>query len=172
MQRNLIAFFLTLIAGTILGAVGPQPLRCQSVALATEDLVQRADVIIIGKVTAMNSEWSRDRSRILTRVTISVDQHIKGEASENSVTIIVPGGEVDGIGEVYSHFARFKADEHVVVFAARDRRGQLQVVGGDEGKATVRREEDTGRQVVSDNESLQMFTAKLKRIVQEQAVQH
>lgn len=172
MQRNLIAFFFILLAGTILGAVVPQRLLCQSVALTTEDLVQRADVIIIGKVTAMNPEWSRDRSRILTRVTIAVDQHIKGEASENSVTVTIPGGEVDGIGEVYSHFARFKLDEQVVVFAAADRQGQLQVVGGDEGKATVRREQVTGRQLVSDNESLQMFTAKLKRIVEEQAAQH
>lgn len=168
MQRNAIATFLLFLVGIAFTVTTSEVVYGQSAALSTEGLVQRADVIVVGKVTAMNSEWSSDRSRIFTRVTVSVDQHIKGATSVNSVTITVPGGEVDGIGEVYSHSARFKEDEEVVVFAARDRKGQLQVVGGDEGKTTVRKEAETGRQLVSDSESLERYTAKLKGVVKAQ----
>lgn len=168
MQRPATAAFLILISAIVLAATTSEVAYGQSAALSTEGLVQRADVIVVGKVTAMNSEWSSDRTRIYTKVTVSVDQRIKGATSEHSVTITVPGGEVDGIGEVYSHTARFKEDEEVVVFAARDRQGQLQVVGGDEGKTTVRKEDETSRRLVSDSESLETFTAKLKSVVKAQ----
>ena len=170
MSRNLA--ILSFQAGLFLAAAAFQPLRAQVVALNTEDLVQQADVIVEGKVTAMNAEWNADRSRIFTRVTVSVNQQIKGSTSERVVTVSVPGGEIDGIGELYSHTARFAKDEQVVVFAARDSQGQLHVVGGDEGKATVRKEEGTGRKFVLGNESLEMYTTKLKRIVQTQSSQH
>ena len=168
MRSNAIAAFLIFLVGVALTAAPSEVAYCQSAALSTESLVQGADVIVVGKVTAMNSKWSNDRSRIYTRVTISVDQQIKGATSENFVTITIPGGEVDGIGEVYSHTAKFTENEEVVVFAGKDRQGNLSVIGGDEGKTTVRKEKETGRQLVSGNESFQMFTAKLERVVKAQ----
>ena len=168
MRSNPIATFLILLVGVVFAAAPSEVAYCQSAALSTESLVQSADVIVVGKVTAMNSEWSSDRSRIYTRVTISVDQQIKGEASESSVTITIPGGEVDGIGEVYSHTAKFTENEGVVVFAEKDRQGNLRVIGGDEGKATVRKEKGSGRYLVSDGESLEMFTDMLKRVIKAQ----
>jgi hypothetical protein len=168
-MRSVSVILFAFFAGIVSAIVSPSTALSQSGAPATEDLARRADVVVVGKVTGVTSEWSSDRSRIVSRVTVSIDQHIKGDESQNSVTISTPGGEVGGVGEVYSHMPRFKMDEQVIVFAAKDQRGVLRVVGGDEGKLTVTKDEVTGLQMVSDREPLAVFASRLKRIVQAQS---
>jgi len=168
-MRSVSVTLFALFAGIFLAIVSPSIALSQSGAPATEDLARRADVVVVGKVTDLTSKWSSDRSRIFSRVTVSVEQHIKGDESQNLVTISTPGGEVNGVGEVYSHMPRFKMDEQVIVFAAKDQRGELRVVGGDEGKLTVTKDEMTGLQMVSDREPLTAFTLRLRRVVQAQS---
>lgn len=168
-MRSVSVILLTLFAGIVPAIVSPPMALSQSVALSTEDLAQRADVVVVGKVTEVRSEWSGDRSRIYSTVTVLVDEHIKGDKAQQSVVIATLGGEIDGVGEVYSHTARFKADEHVIVFAATDRQGQLRVVGGDEGKLTVTKDAMTGMQIVADREPLTVFTSRLKGVIQAQS---
>jgi len=168
-MRSVSVNIFVLLAGIIPAIISPSNALSQSARAATEDLAQRADVVVVGKVTEVKSKWTADRSRIYTNVTVLVNEHIKGDASRQSVVIATPGGEVDGVGEVYSHTARFKTDEQVVVFAAVDQQGQLRVVGGDEGKLIVKRDEMTGLQTVSDREPLGVFTTRLRTIVQAQS---
>jgi hypothetical protein len=168
-MRSVSVALFALFAGIVSAIVFSPNALSQSGKAAVEDLAQRADIVVIGKVTEVKSEWSADRSRIYSNVTVKVDEHIKGEDSPESVIIATPGGEIGGIGEVYSHTARFKADEQVVVFAATDRQGKLSVVGGDEGKLTVTKDELTGMQVVGDREPLQVFTSRLRSVVQAQS---
>lgn len=163
MNKQLCLAVATLGAAVVMRDAG----RCQSQELLADELVSRSSIVAVGKVTALKSAWSADRTRIVTNVTVAVDQYLKGEGT-STVMITVPGGEVDGIGELYSHTARFSNDEEVVIFAERDRQGQLRVVGGDQGKATVRKDETTGRRFVSESESLEMFTAKIMRAVRAQ----
>lgn len=141
----------------------------QSKAVPTEVLTRRAEIVAVGKVTSLRSEWSDDRRRIVTRATVAVDEYLKGEQPQRSLVITIPGGEIDGVGETYSHTARFKKDEQIVVFAAADNQGRLGVVGGDEGKMTVARDEITGLQMVADKEPLSAFTSRLKGVVQAQS---
>jgi hypothetical protein len=168
-MRSVSVILFALFAGTISAIVSPSNALSQSGLAVTEDLTQRADVVVIGKVTEVRPEWSGDRSRIYSNVTVLVDEHIKGDKSQQSVVIATLGGEIDGLGEVYSHTARFKADEQVIVFAAADRQGLLRVVGGDEGKLTVTKDARTGMQMVGDRESLNAFTSRLKSVVQAQS---
>ena len=65
---------------------------------------------------------------IRTRVTLSVDQFVKGGSPQNSLTIYIPGGEIDGVGEVYSHMPTFRQNEDVVVFAEKDRDDRYRVL--------------------------------------------
>lgn len=159
---------LVLVIGLILGGAIPRIALCQSEAVNIEDLTRQADVIVVGEVTNVRSEWNSDKTRIYSRVTVLVSEHIKGDRPENSLTISTPGGEVDGIGEVYSHMARFKEDEQVIVFAAQDRQGRLHVIDGDKGKIMVRTNAETGQHLVSESEPLEVFTAKLKGVVRAQ----
>lgn len=168
-MRSVSVIPFTLFAGIVLAIVSPSRAVSQPGATVTDELTRSAEVVVVGKVTDVRSQWSPDRSRIYSTVTLAVDQHIKGDESQQSVTISTPGGEIDGVGEIYSHTARFKTDEHVIVFAVKDRQGQLKVIGGDEGKLIVAREERTGRMLVGGNEPLTMVTARLRAIVQAQA---
>lgn len=170
-MRSVSLVLFALLAGTVSATVCPSFALSQSVRPTTEDLAQRADVVVIGKVTAVKSEWSADRSRIYSKVTVLVDEHIKGDDPRQSVVIATPGGEIDGVGEVYSHTARFKEDEQVIVFATKDQQGKLNVVGGDEGKLTVSKDKLTGLQVVADGELFTTFTSRLKSVVKAQSHQ-
>lgn len=167
-MRSLPVNLRAAVAGIALAFAFPAMSLAQLEGVATEDLVRRADVVVVGRVTGVRSEWNSDRSRILSNVTVSVEQRIKGDEPGTTVVISTPGGEVGGVGEFYSHMPRFKADEHVVVFAARDQRGQLRVVGGDEGKVKVLRNEATGVEMVSEREPLGVYAARLMSIVQAQ----
>ena len=95
------------------------PLFGQSRILTTNDLTNQADVVAVGKVSAMKSEWNTDKTRIVTRVTVSVHEYLKG-GGEQQMSILTPGGEIGEIGEIYSGTARFTENEEVVVFARKE----------------------------------------------------
>ena len=164
-----VSVILLLFAVIVSAIVSPSHALAQSTGAVMEDLAQRADVVVVGKVTDVRSEWNSDRSRIYSTVTVLVNEHIKGDKAQQSVVIATPGGEIGGVGEMYSHTVRFKADEQVVVFAAADRQGKLRVVGGDEGKLTVTKDARTGMQMVADREPLNAFTSRLRSVVQAQS---
>ena len=158
----LLAFAWTVIL------IGPNSLRCQPKKSLTDQLSQEADVIVVGNVNHLASEWDATKSRIQTRVTIAVSDVIKGGAGSQSVTIVVPGGEVDGVGEWYSHTASFKKDEDVVVFAKKDPKGNFRIASGQMGKFTVKKDPASGRRIVPNIGSLDQFTSHIKSYLQSQ----
>jgi len=137
---------------------------------STDALAREADVVAVGKVTATKPEWDRGRSRIVTRVTVAIGEYMKGGAG-NVITLTTPGGEVDGVGEWYSHSARFVADEDVVVFAGRDAEGGFRIHGGPEGKITITKDELSGKARVGGQMTLDEFRARIKAAVQEQQME-
>lgn len=140
----------------------PEDGHGQSKAMSAEELTSRAAIVAVGRVTSLRSEWSGDRTRIVTQVTVTVDQYLKGNQQSRTLTITVPGGEVDGVGELYSHIARFRDNEDVVVFAERDARGGFRITGGEQGKFTVTTETRTGKRVVGENQLLEVFTSRVQ----------
>jgi hypothetical protein len=132
---------------------------------STDDLTRQADIVVVGKVAGVKAGWNKEKTRIFTTVTVEVDEMLKGKGGESTVTIQTPGGEVDGVGEVYSHTARFAKDEDVVVFAEKDKSGNLRVAGGSEGKIAIRKDESTGRRRVADGISIEEFKARVKNAV-------
>lgn len=133
-----------------------------------EELAARADVIAVGKVSALVSQWNSDHSRIFTTVTLAVDQYLKGGNVPGPLNILVAGGEVDGVGEMYSHTATFRRDESILVFAEKDRQGNYRVSGGTQGKYTVTRDGTTGNLIVGETRTLQEMAALVKKAVQDQ----
>lgn len=160
---------LTVVAVTLLCLATPQSVRCQIDGQTTDDLVRQSEAIVVARVTGVTSEWSSDKSRILTTVTLAIEEQLKGDGQGKEMIIHTLGGEVDGVGEVYSHLPIFKLNEQVIVFAERDDRGMFRVVGGMDGKMSLIVEESTGRRLVADSESLQMYTSRVKQIVQKQS---
>jgi hypothetical protein len=141
----------------------------QPKTLQTEELVRESDVIVVGSVGSLKSEWNADRSRIQTAVTINVGETVKGSVQGGSLTVVIPGGEVDGVGEWYSHSVRFQDTEEVVVFAKKDQKGVMRVTGGEHGKFLVKAGKDAGSKIIPNVGSLDDFTAQVKRTVKAQA---
>lgn len=135
----------------------------QSKELTTEALAGQAEVVAVGRVSSLVPQWNEDHSRIFTRVTLSVDQYIKGGSAGQPLTLLVPGGEVDGVGELYSHTAVFQSDESVLVFAQKDREGNYRVSAGQQGKYTVKRDDASGRLMVGGIQTLQEITAVVQK---------
>jgi hypothetical protein len=162
-RRNVLCFFLT--AWSLLMFV-PATVKSQSRALGTDELTTKSEVVALGRVKEMKSQWEGNKERIVTYVTLDVDEYLKGSGTGRTLTIVNPGGEVDGVGELYTHMARFKQDEDVVVFVEKDKKGHYRMTGGNDGKFAVKKDVATGMPVVSGNKSLDDFKAQIKRSAQ------
>ena len=147
-----------------------RPASAQTQEVRLEDLTKKADVIARGNVTNVQSEWSSDKTRIFTKVTLAVDEYVKGEKPERTLVITHLGGEVNGVGELYTHTPRFAKGEEVLVFGKKDRKNNLIVTGGDAGKVLVTKDKLTGEKMVQGGLTLKMFTSTLKSIVEQQKI--
>ncbi len=112
-----------------------------------------SDLIITGKVAKQKSSWNSDRSRIYTEATVQVDQYLKGYGSNNnSVVVYYPGGEVGGIGELYTHMPKFGNNEDVLVFLKKDQvTNNYKVFDGENGKIKVIKDAKTGNKITTSN---------------------
>jgi hypothetical protein len=131
-----------------------------------DDMAVRAKVVAVGTVSQLQSEWDASKTRIQTRVTMSVDQYVKGGEVGKSLTLYVPGGEIGEVGELYSHMPVFKKGEAVVVFVEKDKQGHYRVSGGNEGKYTIERDEKSGRLLVAGRYSIEEFAGAVRKAVQ------
>jgi hypothetical protein len=162
-KRVRTAFFMILTIVMFMAL--PILLFAQSKTSMTDALTKDAELIVIGKVGGLVSQWTPDHTRIETRVTVSVDQTLKGSTPGNSLTVVIPGGEVDGVGEWYSHSARFENNEDVVLFAAKGGNGRYHVAGGESGKISIKKDKNTGAKVIPNVGTLDEFTSKIKKSV-------
>ncbi len=85
----------------------------------------RADIILIGRVTEVRSEWITAPRTIVTRVVVAVDETLKGAGPGASVTITQPGGQVDDVRAVVTGTPVFTRGQRVLLFLARGHDGTL-----------------------------------------------
>lgn len=100
-------------------------------------LVEAADLIVRGQVTAVRSVWAADHSIIESEVTIAVAYTLFGNP-QRTVTIRTPGGYLatEGLGMVSLHAATFVVGEEVLAFAYQQG-AHWQMVNGATGKFLI-----------------------------------
>lgn len=129
-------------------AAAPPPASATTVvAMDVRALVARSTDIVVGEVTAVRPRWTADRSRIVTEVTVRVTEAVRGEAAE--LTIVQPGGELEGYRYTVEGAPIFRRGEETLLFAVRGRDGRPQVSGLSQGKFDIRRDPATGARVLS-----------------------
>ena len=126
-----------------------------------KQLTTNADVIVTGKVSGKTSSWNMDKTRIYTEASLQVDEYLKGNNTGNSVVITYPGGEVNGIGELYTHMPKFENNEDVLVFLKKDVKG-YKVFDGEEGKIQIIKDAKTGEKITSSNVRINYLKTKIK----------
>ena len=142
------------------------PSFAQKESAVIKQLSGKADVILSGKVTQQESRWNTSKTRIYTRATIQVEEYLKGSTGENSVEVTYPGGEVDGVGEIYTHMPTFQNNEEVLVFLKKNnRKNEYKVVNGEQGKITIFKDEKSGEQLTPSNIPIKDLKSQIKGIL-------
>lgn len=131
----------------------PTPDTTLAVALSVEDMVNQSDVIAIGNCVETKSVWV-DRS-LVTLVTVSVSESLKGEATQN-IVVELPGG-VDAnrkipIAMTYPGAPRMSPGEDVFLFlnASGQVAGSYNIAGFSQGKFSIVTNEDGELMVARD----------------------
>ena len=133
-----------------------------------KQLALDSDVILSGKVLNQNSDWNKSKSKIYTIVTIEVDEYLKGNINEQRITVKHPGGEVDNIGELYSHMPKFSNYEEVFLFTKKNDDGiNYKVVNGEEGKLTIVSDQQTGEKITASNKKVSELKNEIKSYVEQ-----
>jgi len=115
-------------------------------------LTEVADIIVTGKVVKQKSVWNHNKTKIITHTTIQVEEYLKGHNSENLLVVNHLGGEVDGVGELYTHMPKFKNDEEVLLFLKSNQSNKdFKIINGDEGKITILKNSKTSEKITASN---------------------
>lgn len=91
-------------------------------SVSFEEKVAAADSIVLGKIVSTGSQWDPSRRWIVTHSTIQVEQALKG-APAPQVTIVTPGGTVDGVRQETIGVPSFSAGDERVVFLRQSTAG-------------------------------------------------
>ena len=148
----------------VLISLMPHRVDAQTQKRQVETLAKGAEMIVVGKVAQVRSEWNKERTRIFTKVSLNVEEYVKGESSLRTLAITHPGGEIGAVGELYTHTPTFSQGEEVLVFLKKDGRNNLVVTGGNEGKLTITKNQLTGERIMMDGETLKTFTSRVKSL--------
>ena len=149
--KNFNIEIITLVIGLNLLTI--HSLRAQNHSPGMSSLVKTSEIIFVGKVESQKSFWDNSKNRIFTTVSLKVNEYLKRNNGDQNLEILVPGGEVDGVGEFYSHMPRFEEKSEVLLFVKKDRNNNLIVNQGDEGKYSLNpNEKDIGESNVKSFE--------------------
>jgi hypothetical protein len=130
-------------------------IQSQQISADLKTLTKNSEVVLIGKVSKQESKWNENKSAIYTDVTIEVDEYLKGQRGEKSITVSHLGGEVGEVGELYTHIPTFKEQEEMVLFVKMNKNdGKYQVYNGDNGKI----------EIIKNNNSKEKFTKSNKKV--------
>jgi hypothetical protein len=135
--------------------------------LSFERLIGEADVIVRGRVDELKTRQASDRRSIMTIVTVSVERQFKGPRI-SSLTIEQPGGSIGDIAQGVPGLPEFSSGEDVILFLKRHRRDVFRIVGGKQGKFSVKTLPGNN-EVVEDlahrTEALDIFVDRLTKTI-------
>lgn len=142
------------------------PSFSQNTSSRLKYLSKNADAIVTGKVIQTKSHWNENKSRIYTTATIEVEEYLKGESPNRKVEILFPGGEIDGVGELYTHVPTLNNNEEVLLFIKKqNEKAQFTILEGDLGKYSLRTDIRSGEKLTSDNKKLSAYKNEIKKVL-------
>lgn len=105
--------------------------------LSFERLIAESDVIVRGRVEEIKTRQASDQRSVMTIVKVSVEMQFKGPII-TSLTIEQPGGTIGDIVQGVPGLPEFSSNEKVIIFLKRHRRDFYRIVGGKQGKFSVK----------------------------------
>lgn len=126
--------------------------------LSLREMAQSSDLIITGQAVETRTEWIENGRVLVTLVTVSVGETLKGEGA-SAVTVVLPGGTDDNrripVAMTYAGAPQIFPQEEVFLFLNREEAvtDGFAVAGFAQGKFSIV-EDETGQKMVSRNPSL------------------
>jgi hypothetical protein len=111
------------------------------------EIVTGSQIIVHGQVARVRGEWTDDRRRVETIVTLDAGTYLKGGPGEQ-VTFRVPGGTIGRYRTLMVGAPEFHAGDEVVLFLKANGPSVAHVFGLSQGVFRVRRDARSGRRVV------------------------
>jgi hypothetical protein len=114
--------------------------------LSTEALTEMSDLIITGKVENVETQWSEDGKKIISRAEVIMNEVIKGEIVGVVVLVEYDGGEIGNVGMRVSDVRSLKSGEEVLLFLKskekeeKVKEGSYHIVGRAQGHYTIDRQ--------------------------------
>jgi hypothetical protein len=138
----------------------------QTIQSNISDLSAGADLIVKGKVTSQQSVWNDRKTAIYTKVTIEIEEYIKGVSAAATVIVTHPGGEIGDVGEMYTHVPVFVKGENILLFAKKSNNNDYVVYEGEVGKITLYTN-DKGEAVTSQRQKYTALREEIKKSISE-----
>jgi len=103
--------------------------------LSLDDLVGKADAIVLGQVTDSHTDWTPDRKLILTTYNFQVGERLKGSTPQ-TVAVTTVGGKIGNTILHVSGMPEFQPGENAILFLERSG-VYTTVVGLNQGKFRI-----------------------------------
>lgn len=116
------------------------------VPVPDEALAESAVAIVTGQVTVIESHWDPQAGQIVTHVTISLDDVLKGDLAMAEVTLKQIGGTIGDLHSWVLGSPEFVLGEKVFVFLDQNRDGTLRVAHLYQGKFSILADALTGEE--------------------------
>ncbi len=107
-----------------------------------------ATAILVGRVTALNSQWATDRQGIDTFISVAVTRYLKGNMGPQ-VVFRVAGGQIGYLRSVRVGAPAFREGDEVVLFLSDDGVAIPRIVGFNQGVYRVTTDRATGMRMVA-----------------------
>jgi hypothetical protein len=111
------------------------------------EIVAGSQIIVYGRIADVRPEWSDDRRRIDTVVSVNAGSYLKGGPA-SVVTFRVPGGQIGRYKNVIVGAPEFQPGEEAVLFLRADGPTMAYVFGLNQGVFRVRVDARSGRRLV------------------------
>jgi len=139
MTKKIVSFsFLC----ALVAALFSTPAAAVMKSLSTIELTEGSEIVLTGSVNSVESHWAKNKSAIISRASIIIEEIIKGAFSENVISVEYDGGEIDGVGFGVSDAVHFVQGEMVFIFlksgmSKKDGSMIFNLIGSAQGKYAI-----------------------------------
>jgi hypothetical protein len=115
--------------------------------LSPQQLAERSELVIRGKVENSQSYWNPAHTKVFTRIRIAVDEAYKG-AAPAEIEVVQLGGTIGSLKVTVDGAPTWRRDEEVLLFAEPYDARTYRVTGLSQGKFEIERHPETGGRYV------------------------
>ena len=144
----------------------PGELRATNQEMVTlQTLTQRAEMIVVGRCTAIKSAWNAKRTLISTYVSYEVEETIKGGVGDQQIVVKTLGGTVGSITQMVVDGPTFEVGERALLFlTASDEPATFRIQGLRQGKLKIHSDSRTGERFLMRDASRLMQGAERRGV--------